>query len=683
MSGRKHHYIPRVFLENFVTAEKRTHVWRISVGAAPHMVAITDMAAERDFYGSPDEDGRALTDDLITDYERTLTAFVQSFGSISVGDRIDPDEVGRLLSHLIIRPRHVRTLVSDFTTRLPQLLTELLTDGKALRAMLFQSDGRLHDTIEAEFRERLSREKVPQRLNLPINTIMRIARYFCRENEDGVVATASARLPDFVGLFGAAAPDASVQTHTRVLQEEMSPMKRREVLAQLDWEVLAIPDYGAVLPDCVALSRDKNGIWNSALLSGATEAQAIIFPVTHNRILLGRRDSNFVWNYDDYVQNAFRQSAEFAIASSLGDKISVYLPELGQGHRGHIESTLTSAFEDAKRKHTPQQAGIEVTNSDTSEKAQIGVHVAVGRSLSDDEIHKLQSNLSWIMNSLPCRDGLDALHGIIFADDIKSACMKISEECGTAAVSFEDIPDDQLLYAIQPVRIGDERKLNIVFQDSLSVDIASDDQAALAGAMETVCSALSSMLLGHFRENHELATERHVEQPLRDQIATWGFPVFFYYFEARQRSRVLVYDVDKQINILESLMQEATDEVGRLIGDHLEGESVDSFFIPAIQYASAIGSKAAWLAGLIEESAEPDILEPRLSQLCAQYGLAGWFELLRGDLLKQYEQLPLVRAPANDPLLDHFDRLLLAFGIVVTIMPDKNVWVQPFLPTSR
>ncbi|WP_319238460.1 DUF4238 domain-containing protein [uncultured Propionivibrio sp.] len=114
MSGRKQHHIPQSLLRGFEAEHgpKYIQVYVFRAGRVPFLSSTEGVAAARDFYSSPSDDGQKTLDDHITEYEnKQLTGLLQKLREKAHGETVSTDEAIELVVHLAVRGSFTRDVI--------------------------------------------------------------------------------------------------------------------------------------------------------------------------------------------------------------------------------------------------------------------------------------------------------------------------------------------------------------------------------------------------------------------------------------------------------------------------------------------------------------------------------------------------------------------------------------------
>lgn len=638
-------------------------------------MAIRRAGAQHDFYGSPDEGGRAPLDDEITDYEKTYTGFIHSLSALEPGDEVDVPEVARVLVHSVIRAKHIRALVSDLGQGLSGVLTELFSTPQILEAQLLQEDGRLHKEVETTLLSKLIHSAAWKEHDLPVRVLMRLFRRIGYERRHELIPEVLGPIQEEIGKLDLGGRVLASDTHAKALTSDMSPQKRREMLEAMSWRVEVMPDHGGVVPDCVALTVSKDSGWSSALFYNE-DVVAVIFPIQHNRVLIGTSDDDFVWNYETFVEQAFRQSAEFALASSRSPTIEKFHGMLGQGYSEHLEKTLGLAREGALSEFLPttHKRQVPVPKLDYSKIEKLSVLFEKdARSENNIEIGKA---LSVLVGSFQDRDELPPIHGVTFSADCFATAQSLAKEHGTEPV--KPTADGSAENAVfQPVMIDGAIQTHLIFSADVGVRLISDDPTVCGSGVAVVRDTLAAVSLAYYRHSYPLAETPHVDAALRRKLSEYGFLVLDEYFRVRALEQNLRHKAELEIEALEKALVDIQVDIVEKFSSHKDGDDIDNIFLPAATHANTVGCYVARILAIVETSSEPEVHYQRLKSMFAGFGLGDWLDNFSSDLTSQYDQLPNVYSPEANPILDHLDRLLMGLGILVDAREDGTLWVYP------
>ncbi len=320
MSGVKQHYIPRLFLRAFRSDRKgRVAQVRVYRRDRAYSANVDDVAAERFFYSELSADGSETLDDLITRYETDLASDVREL-SASAGSSVDPGVSARVVTHLLVRNRHVRGFMRAGIAGMADAIAGLFGDSGRIAALL----GANGPVPSRRFRDLFDEHVVGQpqlaMLGIPAPALASLAYTLLRENAETGFDEFSTAIGDMAARVRDQGADAMRQAHVRTLGSSLAPELRVDALKALDWRVEAIPDASFILPDFVALGVDDGGTASSLLMVARESLDAVLMPLAPDLMLVGHRNGAAV-PLDSFNTLAAPHCMDFFVSSVASEEL--------------------------------------------------------------------------------------------------------------------------------------------------------------------------------------------------------------------------------------------------------------------------------------------------------------------------------------------------------------------------
>lgn len=159
MSGDKQHYIPRSLLRGFTHRVGKDGSVLVIKKDKRYVSNITDVAAERHFYGMP---GAGSLDDLITDFEGRFRKFFHDLRMQSRSAPLNARMIANMLAHLSLRSMAIRStqtkMMVDFLQGFEHFgasessvglaLDQFISDDRWLRNLIRKEAGRSGQRID-------------------------------------------------------------------------------------------------------------------------------------------------------------------------------------------------------------------------------------------------------------------------------------------------------------------------------------------------------------------------------------------------------------------------------------------------------------------------------------------------------------------------------------------------------
>ena len=350
MSGRKQHYIPQVLLRGFGKRGKGKAV-QVTVYSRDHGVFTTatdGVAAQRYFYSElPANNETETLDDKITVYESWLAEIIVEFRATTPGQAVDKAKAAEAVTHLCIRPAHLRDSFASATRQLSQSAESVFRDKNSARKALGLDDPKPNKVLLDEIHT-LYEKFSPQLGQFGITKPMFEGRMFAifKAEFDRNFTEQSPLLQGIFSLLQGQTDKIARQGHIKALEQSLAPDPRTEVLKRFDWRIEPGPASGFVLPDCVAISSSAGASYLPLAYAGKDETDTVFMPLSHNRLLVGA-PGGAIGDVPQTVNKAFVAcSWDCFIARDRTPELEQLVSKIGDRTRGLIDDIVGEAFGD-------------------------------------------------------------------------------------------------------------------------------------------------------------------------------------------------------------------------------------------------------------------------------------------------------------------------------------------------
>lgn len=295
MSGRKQHFIPQSLLRGFGREGKgkKTMVVAYTYGRGIFTSPTDGVGAEREFYSELSVAGGEPTlDDRITAYETSLAKILQAMRGLPNKGSVEKFIAAEFVTHLIVRNDYFRKTMSTAGAELLDGFSEAIMKEQVAK-FFFGFDGDApSEMLSGEMAQEFSKYKdifvqagidEQQFAAVMFDLIKNNFRELHRKMIAPAVASFRSMEPQIA--------DAAANAQRRVLGERgLSPQPRVEKLAVFDWKVIHT-DVDLILPDCVAMALDEEGVFTPLMLAEFDQISTIFMPLATSRLLVGTHGS--------------------------------------------------------------------------------------------------------------------------------------------------------------------------------------------------------------------------------------------------------------------------------------------------------------------------------------------------------------------------------------------------------
>lgn len=472
MAGKRQHYIPRFLQRGFLfdPQDDAERTWLHRRSNPARLVGIRDVGVSEYFYSKLRTDGVATLDDLITALERELEPGLTALRSGPVGDHIDSAMVSQLVSHLLLRTAHIRSIFAQAAIQvLDGVAASLFTDVEVLRGCIgvdsLSNSGPLHRAIDEAL------EKLPLgQQSFPRPLARRVSGFLARELFDSLFIESQPMFAQALAEIMTRIPAMVRDGHNRALETSKGEQWEMQ-LRKLHWFTQVVS--GAVLPDCVVLAREAGRDFIPYLLSDRDSVDLVILPLAHDRLLIGSGHPNQVVLVESLNTASAACSDNFFISRAEADGAGLS-DLIGRRSAKFIEDSVTDAIS-----HSRPRRGLEADGSPVEQRVmdtQTGVSFSFSitcAGFADDEgANRIGKGVGSIVQELCRIMPLSALDGITFALDYPAAVRSLDRGDPTleADSSFPREYGKPVAKCVRVVRHG-------VFKDHIVAD------AAVAGGL--------------------------------------------------------------------------------------------------------------------------------------------------------------------------------------------------------
>lgn len=670
--GRRQHYLPRLLQRGFLDTEsgEAERSWLHRSGGVPRLVGIRDVGVGEYFYSRP-VPGEVTLDDMITDLEGDLSKVIEGYRAAPPGERVDPAVAARTVHHLITRTAHIRSLLTEASTRFFEEIEAVLTAPGQLAAMMGLGSTDLSPLVRDKVRETAAM-LVP--LGVPEALSERLLAFYLREKAPRHLAETSAPMREAFQNIQPAIAGTVRETHDKILSLDPAEHRWIDRLVQFDWHVAEAE--GLILPDCVGLASGSAGPLAPLLFCDSESAVFVALPVASDRMLIGVAPEAAMIELADFNVRAMACCDNFFIAAA-----PVVDPDLAAsiGTEGAlaIEAAIADALAGAGATHTSSpRAFAELGTSEANFSYTLRLDGFGDQALAEQLNEVVHGVVSVLVRHLP----LASLDGFTLTADYVAALASVDRGGDLPPVETTALAYGAgVATTVQVVRDG-VAKTHIVIAGGIALSWFDDDPAIRAGALNILVKMLA--YIGHDAGYLEQLAAARCEPDLITSMlhpAVGATPRGWY---SAHESAFVAPDIGRSYA---DLMLEALAFGRAAMADARitfeQTQDIEPLVVTGLECASAILAHAAdWLghrAGLAEEA---DFAGADLPLLLVAWDLADWIELYGRDLAAIYEtadgRIDVARATSTSP---HVERILWTIGLLAWPDGDSVRWL-PFDP---
>jgi hypothetical protein len=287
MAGKRHHYLPQFLLSGFShrSSGKDTYCWVFRKGQTGFESNIKNVGVQGYFYGKPEVSN---LDECITREEAGFADLVQRLrGSCSVPAHMS-GEVSRLVVHLALRTKHVRSSFSSGVESLLGNFTKIANDPEKLKKLFLNSIRNnpelIFDVLAEEIEKRGLKDQITPEKETELRHLVQIYAPTLAEQ----TAFEPNALTEFLKIGQEALPGALETGHIHALEKNISPEERMEHLSHLSWGLEVFPKHSVIIGDVgVWVMRPEEEAPVPFAWSGK-RIEVVVLPLSHSHVLIGK-----------------------------------------------------------------------------------------------------------------------------------------------------------------------------------------------------------------------------------------------------------------------------------------------------------------------------------------------------------------------------------------------------------
>jgi hypothetical protein len=660
MAGKRQHYIPRFLQRGFLIdrtspATEAERTWLHRLGAPARLVSIADVGVEDWFYSRKGLPGELTLDDAITEFEKSFSRDVAILRRFLPGIVVDPEHAAKTVVHLVMRTAHLRRTLSRGILSVLEEARALFTNPERLASMMGFEAPALANVVTEALRE-MALKLVPA--GFPSTFSERLLTFFTRERGDELAAHGVAMLSPILPVMLKDLTDRIRDSHNELVAKPLDDHGWVAVLGGFSWSVEGASDL--ILPDAVALSKSAHGWLESFPFTGGTDAEVVFLPLTHDRMLVGRRDATAPIDLSTFNSEAAAACHNFFISARSHDEDAL-ASAIGSGPAKAIGDAIAESVADAEEARSLAPDELPPAQPRQFKEEQFSYSVRL-YDFGDDLLAReygqiLQSVIGQLSSYLPLHD----LDGITIAADYSGALAKLDRgDLNLSPVTSAGLPYGiGVAMPVTVVRDG-KRKEHLVLSAWIAEGWTSEDPDARAMTLHLLIKMLGGIANSAYFADpvsfmpDEMARELH--------LAVARAPSS--YWSAKQAAFVAPDEGIRYADLVLDGLDHARQAIGKARSRMRDSSDVGETFIVALEGVSAVLSHAAdWLGhrdGLAENQPfKGDDLQARL----IPSGLNHWLTLFGRDLAACYSEGGALNLSVVTTLSRHVERLFWSLGV--------------------
>ncbi|MEC5318737.1 DUF4238 domain-containing protein [Brenneria populi subsp. brevivirga] len=504
MSGKKQHYIPQTLLKGFITSQngKRGQAWVYKNGNQPYLSSITDIAAKRFFYSDLSQGISKTLDDKITDYENRLGPLLYTLRATGNGQFADPFISAEVVAHLSLRGAYLREIFSFGINQFFESTALRLQDHDFIRNAIGVDKYGETSLFTNELDKQVTAIKDQLPPELPIPLLKSILHHSMREQFSNFYEQIHPEINHELEKLTPVIPSKIAESHSNALNLGLAPDKRIANLSTLSWKVYTT-QINLILPDCVAISIEKNGtISQPYLLNDVFNIDKIMLPLAQNKILVGQSRNDKTENsFNEFNIHAANCSTIFFISAENTSDLIGLSETIGNSSLKNISTVVTETFNSIE----PQCISLNneknktiLKTVDFSAYAQniknFSFRITFKNCATQEQSERIAHSIKLVINELQLHNELMRLDEIIFAEDYISALhdVNLGYESSKTSDTIQVEGLTGIAKTITVIREG-ERKTCIVIRAWIGHALISETDSQVKTAAHILATMLSEV----------------------------------------------------------------------------------------------------------------------------------------------------------------------------------------------
>jgi len=661
MAGKRQHYVPRFLQRGFLHDKQgeAERTWLHRRGVDARLVSIRAVGVQDWFYSYKSLDGSPTLDDAITEFEDNLGSSVKMLRECVPGSSVDAKDAANTVIHLVMRTAHVRQIFAAGIAGIVSEIDSLFTDPTRLRGLVGVTGSSpsavVLDAIRDSARDLEQAQGVPPALSerLIAFQLRELGEQFIEE----LISISGTIFSPLLGQLSKRVRDA----HNSVLATTAEESVWVSTFSSFVWTVEE--GENLILPDAIALVREDDGRLVPLLFTKASDANAVIMPVSRERMLVGRAVGGAPIDISDFNAQAAACCETFFISAEPLDPSSLR-KLIGSAVAGAIEETISEAIREAEQSRTTTETSALPVVSPEFADQNFSFSVRLEDFGDESRAKEIGQLLEGVVGALSRIVPLQHLDGFTFAVDYPAAVEAIDRgDADLPPVTSHATSYSHGVAIPVPVMRDNVRKEHLVISAGLaelwrSADVRERD------------SGLHMLVRVLFGVAHSFLYSKARDTPVPQDAMTLALhhlvdtaPIG--YWCARQSAFVDPDQGQKLADLVVESLSFADEQIASEKARVTESTDISIVTIRTSECVSMVLSHAAnWLGhrdGLAESE---QFLGGDLAVHLKARGLDRWIELFGRDLAGCYDSNDALNLLVASKLSSHVERLFWAFGVI-------------------
>lgn len=494
---------------------------------------------------------------------------------------------------------------------------------------------------------------------LPATLSERLLSFFMRERGDELATQAVATLtPMFPTLFKDLASQVR-DSHNAIVAKPLDDHGWVGALTGFHWTTEVGVDL--ILPDAVALAREAGHSLAPLLFTTAADAELILLPVAHDRVLVGRRETATDVDLTTYNAQAAASCQGFFIAAREFDAEGLSAT-ISSGPAQALAASIAESVHDAEAARRDHDgANLPQAQSRTFALADFSYRVTL-HDFGDDVLAQeyaaiLQSVVGALSRDIPLHD----LDGVTIAADYGDALAKLDR----ADSDLPPMASGALGYGVgvaKPVTVvrDGKPKSHLVLAAGIAAAWISDDPDLRASSLHLLIKMLAGIAHGTRYADIPPFTPDAMGRELHLAVAHAPNG----YWSAKQAAFVDPDQGENYADLVITSLDFARNEIGAARARMADDSDVGEAWLIALECVSAaLNHVADWLGHRDGLAPDQPFAGDDLAARLVPSVLDHWLALFGRDLAASYGEDGGIDLAVVTTLSRHVERLFWSLGI--------------------
>jgi Protein of unknown function (DUF4238) len=292
LSGHNQHFIPQFFIKEFGWKQKKKTYVNVHDREKVFISPTDNVGAMRHFYSKPMEGENDTLDDIITDFEDTLSRVYRRIKETPFHEQVISTDAAVFVTHMCIRQDLARRSFVLGGQMLLDKIDKLFQNPEKIRDYMglnkSSPQGLVLEELEGLYKKlKLKNPNFVQTKDQFIHFAYPLFQNKFTEEASSLNEMIGASMFEMKNKIH----ESASAGHKKALLENLVPSKWIEGLEQLSWKTHDYSGEEVILPDCVAVNA-ANGKADPLFYADKSRLGIVVLPLTPSKVLIGAKEYN-------------------------------------------------------------------------------------------------------------------------------------------------------------------------------------------------------------------------------------------------------------------------------------------------------------------------------------------------------------------------------------------------------